>query len=368
MKVNGRFPAFKVSRADRRNLTDQLADGLRQAIVSGFYKAGDRLPRLRDLATHFGTSLRVPREAIARLVSEGHVAARTSIGTTVLPRRTRSWKGHVLFILPDAEGSYFANVFASELQNGFLKAGWLFTRVNVLKRGKGRRDTSILEAALAQSVDLAIILYGDSLVEKFLARRNIPYILIANTRPDNPAPAGFIRFNRSAAIADFVRRCQESGRQKVVQVCLDGEGDVDAVPALQRAGIKARREIISFKESAERLETVERAAFDAIAQGLAQQAKANGEVIFFTDDFLAFGGITALLHAGLRVPEDVGLASWSNRGFAPVTPWNLDRMEFDPRQSATDVTTLVLDFLSGKKIPSHAEIGPVYKAGATIGP
>ena len=40
MKGNGRLPAFKVSKADRRNLTDQLADGLRQAIVSGFYKAG----------------------------------------------------------------------------------------------------------------------------------------------------------------------------------------------------------------------------------------------------------------------------------------------------------------------------------------
>ena len=368
MKGNERFPAFKVSKADRRNLTDQLADGLRQAIVTGFYKAGEQLPRLKDLATHFGTSLRVPREAIARLVSEGHVDARTSIGTTVLPRRARSWKGHVLFILPDAEGSYYANVFASELQNGFLKAGWLFTRVNVHKRGKGRRDTSILEAALAQSVDLAIILYGDPLIEKFLARRKVPYILIADTCPSTPAPAGFIRFNRSAAVKDFVRRCQEAGRQKVVQVCLDGEGDVNAVPALQRAGIKARREIISFKESAERLETVERSAFDAIGQGLAQEARDNGEVIFFTDDFLAFGGITAILHAGLRVPEDVGLATWSNRGFAPVTPWNLDRMEFDPRQSAKHVTTLVLDFLAGKKIPSHAEIGPIYKPGTTIGP
>lgn len=368
MKGNERFPAFKVSKADRRNLTDQLADGLRQAIVSGFYKAGDRLPRLRDLATHFGTSLRVPREAIARLVSEGHVDARTSIGTTVLPRRTRSWKGHVLFILPDAEGSYYANVFASELQSGFLKAGWLFTRVNVLKRRKGRRDTSILEAALAQSVDLAIILYGDPLIEKFLARRHVPYILIADTRPDDPTPAGFIRFNRSAAVADFVRRCQEAGRRKVVQVCLDDEGDVDAVPALQRAGIKARREVIRFKESPERLEAIERSAFNALSQRLAQQSKANGEVFFFTDDFLAFGGITAILHAGLHVPEDIALAAWSSRGFAPVSPWDLDRMEFDPRQTAKDVTALVLDFLSGKKIPSRAEIGPVYKRGTTIGP
>ena len=43
-------------------------------------------------------------------------------------------------------------------------------------------------------------------------------------------------------------------------------------------------------------------------------------------------------------------------------------MEFDPRQSAKHVTTLVLDFLAGKKIPSHAEIGPIYKPGTTIGP
>lgn len=366
MKSRIKIPKISISRSDRRSLVDQMADGIRHAILSGALRAGDMLPNFQELAKRFKVSMRIPREAIAKLSDEGYVDTRKGIGTTVLPRREPRWKGHVLFVLPDAFGSYYASVFAGVLQNRLTKAGWLFTRVSLPKHTNGRRDNSVLKAELARSVDLAIVLYGDTPVEELLTRTDVPYLVLAEKRPVKPAAPDFIAFRRMAAVGDFVRHCRKAGVRKVVQVCMRAEDDVDAAPALTAAGIEARREVIEFKEGAGRLEEIERAAFRRVFDVVAEQARTSGELIFFTDDFLSFGGITALLARGVRVPEEVKLVSWANHGFAPVGPWEVTRMELDPVANGEMVADLVLRRLAGGEIPKDAEIGPRYVKGETF--
>lgn len=366
MNAKVKTPSFKISRSDRRSLVSQMADGIRQAIVSGSLRAGDMLPSFVELAKRYKVSLRIPREAVAKLADEGCVDTRKGVGTTVLPRRVPTWKGHVLFILPDAVGSYYANVFASELQYHLTREGWLFTRISVLKHANGSRDNSVLQAALSRSIDLAIVLYGDVFVEKLLAKKKVPYLVLADRRPTDPAAPEYICFNRMAAVGRFVRHCREAGVRKVVQVCMKGEGDVDAVPELESAGVEARREVVEFDEKRGRLERIERAAFERVYETVAEQAKANGELVFFTDDFLSFGGITALLARGVRVPEDVRIVAWANSGFAPVGPWTITRMELDPSANAEVVSALVLDRLNGGTIPGDASVGPTYVVGETF--
>ena len=46
---------------------EQVVDGLRQCILSGFYKAGDILPTTRDLAEMLGVSRIVTRAAVREL-------------------------------------------------------------------------------------------------------------------------------------------------------------------------------------------------------------------------------------------------------------------------------------------------------------
>lgn len=366
MSANAKIPALNVTRSDRRRLVDQMADGIRQAIVSGALRAGDRLPNFAVLAKRCKVSMRIPREAMAKLAAEGYVDTRKGVGTTILPQRVPTWKGRVLFVLPDAVGSYYANVFASELQSRLTKEGWLFTRVNALKHANGWRDNSVLEAELSQTVDLAIVMYGDVFVEKLLTRKRVPYLVLADERPVDPVAPEYIRFKRMAAVGEFVRHCRKAGVRRVVQVCMKNEGDVDAVPALTSAGVAARRVVIEFAEAAGRLERIERAAFDCVYDRVAEQARANGELVFFTDDYLAFGGITALLARGVRIPGEVRLVTWANSGFAPVGPWTVTRMELDPFANAEAVAGLVLRRLNGGKIPKNAAIGPRYIKGATF--
>ena len=62
----GELP-FRIDRGSRTNLAEQMADGLREAIVTGFYRPGDFLPNLQVMARQLGVSMRIPREALEML-------------------------------------------------------------------------------------------------------------------------------------------------------------------------------------------------------------------------------------------------------------------------------------------------------------
>ena len=55
---------FKVYRNITDNLSDQVADGLRQAILTGYYRKGKMLPKFTEMARTLGVSMR--RRATSR--------------------------------------------------------------------------------------------------------------------------------------------------------------------------------------------------------------------------------------------------------------------------------------------------------------
>lgn len=61
---------FSIDRSSRIKLPHQVADGLRAAVQSGFWKPGDRLPSSRELKTALGVSVRAPMEALQVLAEE----------------------------------------------------------------------------------------------------------------------------------------------------------------------------------------------------------------------------------------------------------------------------------------------------------
>jgi GntR family transcriptional regulator, transcriptional repressor for pyruvate dehydrogenase complex len=63
------------------SLYEQLAQRIRQAIIDGTIKTGDRLPNERDLAKQYGVSRTVVREAIKTLKQEGLVEVRPGLGS-----------------------------------------------------------------------------------------------------------------------------------------------------------------------------------------------------------------------------------------------------------------------------------------------
>jgi len=79
------FLTLDVTAAPAGGRTTWLADELRGAIVQGRLRSGSRLPATRTLADELGVARGVVVQAYQRLLDEGLVAARTGVGTLVLP-------------------------------------------------------------------------------------------------------------------------------------------------------------------------------------------------------------------------------------------------------------------------------------------
>lgn len=355
---------FVLDRRSPVTLTDQMVDGLRQAIYSNFYKPGDSLPTLNDLAIMCGTSLRIPRMAIERLKKEGLVDPRRALGCFVTGKNRPRWRGHVLFVIADVYGSYYATVFTGLLQEILMKAGYLFTSIVTIDKS-GRPDPAILEAALTQNVTFGVSFCAHSAeTRKAFKAREVPFAEIG--REFEPGAKGLIRFERGAALGDFVAHCREAGVRKVLQVCFDGEGDIDAAPALEAAGIAVRKEVFSPPSSYGRLEEIQRMAMNRISDMIVSGERFTDEVILFTDDFLANGGLMGLARHGLRAPEDVKVVSFANAGYGPVYFRELTRFEMNPNAHAQITADSLLQALDGGKMPENVALKSVYRRGETF--
>jgi GntR family transcriptional regulator/MocR family aminotransferase len=75
--------ALELDPAADKPLSAQLASGIRNLVLNGGLRAGDRLPATRTVADDLGVSRTTVIEAFARLTEEGLVVSRTGAGTYV---------------------------------------------------------------------------------------------------------------------------------------------------------------------------------------------------------------------------------------------------------------------------------------------
>ena len=97
-KYETRLPQIAIDRHLTACLSEQVAEGLRQAIRTGFYRAGETLPPLGALCDRLGISLRVARDAIRRLCADDLVLARPRVGCLVLQPHAKCHHGRVLAV------------------------------------------------------------------------------------------------------------------------------------------------------------------------------------------------------------------------------------------------------------------------------
>ena len=93
-------PRFTLDRSKRGNLAEQIAVGLRTAIETGYYRPGDILPPVRDLAEILGVSMGIAVQAVNRIREAGLISPRPAVGSVVCAKDRPLWKGQVLIIVP----------------------------------------------------------------------------------------------------------------------------------------------------------------------------------------------------------------------------------------------------------------------------
>src|SRR3990170_1975033 len=108
---------MKISRPATGRLYESVVNHLEQAIESGVYPAGSRLPSERELAEQLGVSRPVVREAIIVLQSHGMVQIRHGAGVFVQTKRKSAPD-----IGMDSEAGPFEVIEARRLLEGEIAA------------------------------------------------------------------------------------------------------------------------------------------------------------------------------------------------------------------------------------------------------
>ena len=354
--------AFDATR--RSGLADQMTEGLRQAIVTGRYKPGETLPTILEWSKMLGVSIRVPEAAIARLVSEGLVIARRRHGCVVADHGKRpDWRGHVLVIVPDCDACYYSNVQLGCVRARLSAAGYLVSSMTVL-HGKGVKnrfvyDLAPLEFALRQSVDLAVLIfnYRRMSIARTVVQSGVPFMEFA----DAPVTrirgcAGSVSLDTTTALSRLVAQCRAANVRSLMRVRAY-EGNFDA-PILSRLpGIKfsdwmIRGDIARYGTN----EGMVRGAMDAFAQRFKSKGRSwLPDLLYFSDDHVTSGALTAMLAAGIRVPEDVRVVTMANWGLGPVYPISLTRLEMNPFEHGEALAQMALDYLL-KRVPQGCRV------------
>ena len=332
------------------------------AIDCGRYRPGDVLPTLEEICRATGVSAIVARAAVTTLVREGLVKARPRLGTVVLERGESRWKGHVVLVTFGLVDGAFFSAMGGVIRSRLMSEGYLVSQVPVLEDGRGRLDFGALDAILRQPVSLAIVLYDRGGCGRHVVKAGVPVVTFGLDEKPVKGSVGHVRFNADAAVPDFVAHCRAAKVRRVVQVTANGKLAV-AAGALRAAGIAAEEWWIDFRGKARADDCCRRlppAALAAFEKRLSRGGFWLPDVLYFEDDYAATVALLALEHHRVRIPEDVRVVTWSNRGFGPYHYRGLARVEADPVKGGDLVAEAAAAFLSGREVPSGLSLDTVY--------
>ncbi len=341
---------FTIDRSQWGSLIDQMTDGLRRAIRTGFYRPGDRLPSVRELVAHFGVSNRVPVAAIKKLCEEGLIEAAPRNGCVVRHARMPHWQGHVMCVVASGDFSFSTSMKVERIREAVFRANYLFTQVTIPRGQSERLDMGVLDYHLRQPVDIAVLFGAEKCIRSRLVKAGIPFVHVDGV--EGGTCVGVFKYDLDAAFSEFASVCRECGVRRIVRV-VKFEGQLSRWDDfLASVDVKISEWNLSPKRQGEgRLEILKYTAYRAFAARLSEGRDWLPDVFVFTDDYLATGAVAALLEVGIRFPGDVRIATLANSGNHPIIPGAFGCFEFDPFVVGEMVADAILAWLRREERP-----------------
>ena len=336
-----------MDRGSRLPLSRQVADGIRSAIRSGHYKPGQVLPTRKEFAKALGVSERAPREAVAMLSAEGVVYTQRCLGCVVAEPGERRWLGRVLLVDSDyALGYYHAALFESFCRR-MMDSGYTVTRITYSLQAELQMGLVLLQDALRQPYDFVLSLQTDRRIVSMIKGSGIRHLVFSRKKPTGVAGGENITIDIDEAMQTLVEQCSRRGVRSIVQVGVKGMDELlDLRGYITYTEITLTSWDIPVGREKSGVENITYGVMQAFLKRLLYDRKWLPDMFFFRDDFAAVGALTALLQAGVRVPEDVFVVTMSNRGNCPVFPKTLTRVEVDPEQNGIAYAERVLHAMS----------------------
>lgn len=364
--VAWKMPPFRLDKSQcGLPLTRQLCANFEQAIESGYYAPGDKIPPVRAQMGIFKVSLSVAEDAMIELVKTGKVYARPRIGTIVADRDAPARRGSIIHAFPGYENSYYSKTFGATFSETVQRAGYACTTVYVPIGKDGSYDLSTLDRALLHEPDLVVLLFPKKEIVRHLSRIGVRFVGVGQEPCRLPGCLGLIRRARNAATSDFFRHCREAGVRTIHQLYFDTDG-LEVLAGVPHPGLRIDAvRLGDIRQNRATMGHIRRTGYEGFLK-LYKSKRKLPDLLFLTDDVMAAGVILALERLRIRVPEDVKLVSWIHHGDEPPAPYELTRIETEPVEHGRRVAEAVLRLLAGQEGVLDVEIPPVYKVGESF--
>lgn len=317
------------------------------------------LPDVESLRRRFEAGDFAVRNAILKLRKEGLVTVKKHVGVAVTGKALSAWKGHVAFIHTSRKCSYPPQMLAVQLALRLEAEGYALHPVFLDTDVDERIDVSPLMRYIHNGLSFAIVLSEFRKVTQTLDLAGVPYVVLDEFSRDFPnAHAVICLFDRQECYAKLIQALKKRHVKNILEIDFERRMDRTFKTMLFAAGFNVRRELCKFdNEKTHTLAEVRHVGYRVVAKFLAdRKSRANlPDVIMFDDDYLADGGIMAILEAGLRIPEDIRVVAWMNRGNEICLGRTLACIQYDPSACADAVARYVLAVLAGRN-PAPARI------------
>ena len=335
--------------------SEEIAAALRRELDDLKWKPGEKLPSVGELRERFGVGEFAVRAALKRLRDDGFISLRQNAGAVVTLKASCAFVGRVVFVTVGAHASYFTQKFSISLSRRLCLSGYLCESVFLDGASDAEIDVVPLKKHLASGVDLVVGLISSRKVAQVLDSAGVPYVILNGYTRDFPNAVGTVCETNAEAYESLIRALVAKKVRTLLEFDYERTMDRSFKHRFFAAGISIRRVLIKWENDRHwSLSDVKACGHRAVSEFFADDRNKTNppDAVLFDDDYLAAGGILALYEAGFRVPQDIKVVFYSNKGNEPVLGVSAARIENDPVAYAETVAEYVLAILAGKKVPA----------------
>lgn len=357
---------FRIDRSLDEPLHDQLFRQLKGAIASGRFRAGQALPSIGGLSKMAGVSGNTARHALLRLAAEGLTTMRRHVGSIVTDRAPGVHAPRrILFFTPKYYFNFYYTQLLSEIRMRLVRDG-RHVQTSLASGYQGRDEFRQLEERLGERWDLIVEIGTEAKSRKAIEDSGWPFISIANgwsyIPSKSPFYVGGVDLRIRLAVPDFVADCVRKGVKSVLQF-LDVPHPFDAAEQLAVSEIATETVAIGTPDMPEEMSV---RGLKATRNWLRAHRHSLPDVIFFTDDYIAQGGLCAIQECELKIPDDVAVVVHANKGHGPIWSKPLTRLELDTSEHGKAIAAAISGFLTDGFFPGKLILGSKYIHGQSF--
>lgn len=358
---------LRLDRSGGKLLSSQLAQQLKSAIRRGEYGPGAVLPGAVELAAAAGIGEKTARRALATLAQEGWTIPKRHVGSVVIEKGLPTLRRkRILFFVQEPYYCYYMDQLISCIRSHLLKGKSGVSIASVCGCHGADRYLQ-LEEFLKERWDLVVVWSNTPEPIEIASGSGWPFIIIGDGKKCRSYAGedyiGKVDIWTGKALREFVHCCAKKGVQRVLQV-LGMPNAYDVTDMLRILGAEVRTVKVDGLGTPE---SMSKGGFDAMLKSFAGGRSAwSPDVILFTDDYVAQGGLIALKNLGVRIPEDVAVVSHANKGHGPVWEKPLTRLEMDPVSHGRELAREIAAYLRSRTFPQNIVLGSKWIAGATF--